>query len=298
MNRTTATEVRGVGLGLRFALLDDLLALDRKAVPELQWLECHPENYMRRGGRFPAGLSQCRERFPFATHGLAMSLGGVDPFDPTYMKTLHGFLTSLDVPWHSDHLCFSIAHGAASHDLLPIPFNDDTVMHFAARIRQAQDMLPTQLAIENISYYELPQNSTLDEGDFVAAVVAESGCKLMLDVNNVYVNAKNHGHDPRAIIAKMPLDQVVQMHVAGHWHEEPDFIIDTHSEPVKEDVFELLSWTLARSGKVPILLERDDDFPPFEELLAEVRRLDQIWRAAPDRIEPAIARVGARARHG
>jgi uncharacterized protein (UPF0276 family) len=282
------TKIEGVGLGLRFALLDDLLERGPSALPSLRFLECHPENYMRRGGRFPAGLDACRAHWSFVTHGLAMSLGGVDPLDATYLGTLDRFLRTLDVPWHSDHLCFSIAHGAASHDLLPIPFNEETVHHFARRIRHAQDALQTPLAVENISYYVLPERSDLGEGEFVRAVVDEAGCSLMLDVNNVYVNAQNHGQDPRAILAAMPLDRVVQIHVAGHFYEEPPspelprgFIIDTHSEPVRDEVYELLAWTLERTGRVPVLLERDDDFPTFDELYAEVERLDAIWQAAP-----------------
>lgn len=276
--------IHGVGLGLRFAFVEELLAREaRGEVPAIRWLECHPENYMRRGGRWPKNLQRCRERWPFATHGLAMSLGGVDPLDDGYFATLSTFLRDLEVPWHSDHLCFSVAHGAASHDLLPMPWNEDTVAHFAARIREAQNRVPVPLAVENISYYVKPPDSTLDDGDFVRSVVEESGCALMLDVNNVYVNARNHKEDPRAILAKMPLDRVVQIHVAGHYYEEPDFIIDTHAEPLCDDVYDLLAWTLERTGRVPILLERDDDFPPFDELYAEVERLDRIWRAAPER---------------
>ena len=141
-------KIEGVGLGLRFPLLDDLLACD---VKELRWLECHPENYMRRGGRFPDGLKRARERWPVATHGLCMSLGGVDPFDDAYMKTLARFLVDVEAPWHSDHLCFSVAHRTATHDLLPPPLNEETVKHFVARIREAQDRLPVPLAVENIS---------------------------------------------------------------------------------------------------------------------------------------------------
>jgi uncharacterized protein (UPF0276 family) len=273
--------IQGVGIGLRYALVEELL--ERHAdgrVPAIRWLECHPENYMRRGGRFPENLRRCRERWPFATHGLAMSLGGVDPLDDKYLKTLAGFLRDLEVPWHSDHLCFSVAHGAASHDLLPMPWNEDTAKHFVERIKRAQDQLPCALAVENISYYVKPRDSTLDDAEFVSAVVRESGCKLMLDVNNVYVNARNHGENARDVIARMPLDQVVQIHVAGHYYEEPDFIIDTHAEPLCDDVYDLLAFTLERTGRVPVLLERDDDFPPFDELYAEVERLDRIWNAA------------------
>lgn len=283
MGQGAGQKIEGVGLGLRFALVEELLARGPSEIPAIRWLECHPENYMRRGGRWPENLRRCRERWPFATHGLAMSLGGVDPLDRAYMSTLRRFLSELEVPWHSDHLCFSTAHGAATHDLLPMPWNEGTARHFAARVREAQDMLPVQLAVENVSYYVTPAGSDLDDGDFVSAVVRESGCALMLDVNNVFVNAKNHGHDPVAVLSKYPLDRVVQIHVAGHWYEEPDFIIDTHSEPVCDEVHELLAWTLERTGKVPVLLERDDDFPAFDELYAEIERLDAIWRAAPDR---------------
>jgi uncharacterized protein (UPF0276 family) len=236
---------------------------------------------MRRGGRFPENLRRCRERWPFATHGLAMSLGSVDPLDERYLKTVAGFLRDIEAPWHSDHLCFSVAHGKASHDLLPLPWNEETAKHFVERIKRAQDQLPCPLAVENISYYVTPNGSTLDDAEFVSAVVRESGCKLMLDVNNIYVNARNHGENPRDILSRMPLDQVVQIHVAGHYYEEPDFIIDTHAEPLCDDVYELLAWTLERTGRVPVLLERDDDFPPFDELYAEIEKLDRIWQAAP-----------------
>ncbi len=274
-------KVQGVGLGLRFALVDEILARTPADLPALQWLECHPENYMRRGGAFPAALEHCRERYAFATHGLCMSLGGVDPLSAPYLDTLRSFLRTIEAPWHSDHLCFSVAHGAATHDLLPVPMNEDTVHHFAARIREAQDRIGVRLAVENVSAYVIPPNTTLDEGTFVRAICEEADCALMLDVNNVWVNAQNHGLDARAILAAMPLDRVVQMHVAGHFYEEPDFIIDTHSEPICEGVYDLLAWTLERTGQVPILLERDDDFPPFDELYAELVRLDAIHRAAP-----------------
>jgi uncharacterized protein (UPF0276 family) len=277
-------KIEGVGLGLRYAIVEELLERHAdKRVPAIRWLEIHPENYMRRGGRFPENLRRARERWPVATHGLAMSLGGVDPLDPQYMKTLAGFLRDVESPWHSDHLCFSVAHGAASHDQLPMPWNEDTAKHFVERIKRAQDQLPCELAVENISYYLKPRDSTLDDAEFVSAVVRESGCKLMLDVNNVYVNALNHGENPKDVIARMPLDRVVQIHVAGHYYEEPDFIIDTHAEPLVEGVYDLLAFTLERTGRVPVLLERDDDFPAFDELYAEVERLDEIWRKAPPR---------------
>lgn len=283
--------VQGVGLGLRYALVDEILSRTPAELPALRWLECHPENYMRRGGAFPAVLERARERYPFATHGLCMSLGGVDPLSETYLRTLREFLRTIEAPWHSDHLCFSVAHGVATHDLLPVPMNDDTVMHFARRIRQAQDRIGVRLAVENVSAYVIPEGTTLDEATFVRAVCEEADCALMLDVNNVWVNAQNFGLDARAILAAMPLERVVQMHVAGHWFEEPDFIIDTHSEPICEGVYDLLAFALSRTGQVPVLLERDDEFPPFAELYAELERLDAIFRAAPARGLVAAGRL-------
>jgi uncharacterized protein (UPF0276 family) len=269
--------VRGVGLGLRWDLVEDILG---RPPPELAWIEVAPENYMRRGGRFPAALTACADRWPIVTHGLCMSLGGTDPLDRTYLKTLGDFRRAIGSPWHSDHLCFGAVDGVALHDLLPLPFTRAAVDHVAARIRQAQDALGVPMAVENISYYAHPGEPEMDEGDFVAEVVAASGCQLMLDVNNLYVNATNHRFDPRALLAKMPLDRVIQIHVAGHDESDPRVLIDTHAEPLKDEVYELLAWTLKRTGQVPVLLERDDNFPPWEELCAELRRLDEILRGA------------------
>lgn len=277
--------VQGIGLGLRAALAEDIL---ERAPRELRWLECAPENYMRRGGRFPATLAACAERWPIVTHGLTMSLGGSDPLDASYLRTLWGFLREVESPWHSDHLCFGSAGGCMVHDLLPLPFTRDAARHVAERVRAAQDAIGVPLAVENISYYALPAPSEMDEGDFVAEVVETAGCGLLLDLNNVYVNGRNFGFDPRAAIAKMPLDRVVQIHVAGPDESDPRLIVDTHAEPVREEVYELLAWTLERTGPVPVLLERDDNFPPWEELCDEMRRLDAIVAAAEK------AREGAR----
>lgn len=269
-------EVRGVGIGLRWALVGDLL---ERPPAELRWLEIAPENFMRRGGRWPAALAACRERWPVVTHGLAMSLGGAAPLDDAYLATLRGFLRDVKTPWHSDHLCFSAAHGAMLHDLLPLPFTLEAAEHVARRLREAALRLDVPMAIENVTWYAQPDGSEMDEGDFVTEVVRRSGARLLLDVNNVYVNAKNHGFDARAVLAKMPLDQVVQIHVAGH-EATDEMIVDTHAADVCDEVYDLLAWTLERTGPVPVLLERDDRFPDWEVLSGELRRLDAIWRRA------------------
>lgn len=270
--------VRGVGIGLRWALVDDLL---ERPPPDLAFIEVAPENFMRRGGRFPAALASCSERWPIVTHGLTMSLGGCDPLGADYLRTLAGFVGDVGTPWHSDHLCFGIVGGAVLHDLLPLPFTLEAAAHVAGRVRQAQDALGIPMAVENISYYAHPGDAEMDEADFAREVVTQAGCGFLLDVNNVFVNAKNHGFDARTMIAKMPLDRVVQIHVAGHDDSDPDLFIDTHAEPLKSEVYDLLDFTLQRTGPLPVLLERDDNFPDFAELCAEIAKLAGILSRAP-----------------
>jgi uncharacterized protein (UPF0276 family) len=272
--------VNGVGLGLRWPLVGDLL---ERPPPELGFLEVAPENYMRRGGRYAAALASCRQRWPVITHGLTMSLGGADPLSVEYLHALRSFIDEVGSPWHSDHLCFGVVDGVVLHELLPIPFTERAADHVAARVKQAEDALGVPMAVENISYYAHPGRAEMDEADFAAMIVEKADCSLLLDVNNVYVNSKNHRFDARKMIAKMPLERVVQIHVAGHDDSDPDLIVDTHAEAVTSDVFELVAFALARTGQVPILLERDDRFPSWDELKSEIARLQAIHRAAPAR---------------
>jgi uncharacterized protein len=271
-----ARDVRGVGLGLRWPLLDDLLTAPP---PELGWLEIAPENYMRRGGRFADGLARCRERWPVVTHGLCLSLGGFDPLDAVYLRELRAFVESVGSPWHSDHLCFGAVDGVALHDLLPLPFHEASVRRVVERVQRAQDALGLPLAVENVSAYGQMPGATMTEADFVAEVVGRAGCGLLLDVNNIFVNSLNHGFDPHEALARYPLDRVVQVHVAGHelvggrW-------IDTHGAPVRDEVLALLGQALESTGPVPVLLERDDNFPAWPELCAEIARIDDVVRKA------------------
>jgi uncharacterized protein (UPF0276 family) len=246
---------------------------------------------MRRGGRFPAALDACAGRWPIVTHGLTMSLGGPDPLSPEYLRTLAAFAKNVGTPWHSDHLCFGIVDGVALHDLLPLPFTRRAADHVAERVLRAEDALGVPMAVENISYYAHPPDRPLesrgepemDEADFARAVVEKAGCSLLLDVNNVFVNSRNHGFDARKMLAKMPLDRVVQIHVAGHDESDPDLVVDTHAEPVKNEVYDLLAFALEKTGPVPVLLERDDNFPSWQELCGELAALDAILRRAPVR---------------
>jgi uncharacterized protein (UPF0276 family) len=281
--------VTGVGLGLRVPIAEDVLGTPPR---ELAWLEVAPENFMRRGGRYAAVLARALERFPVVPHGLALSLGGTEPLDRDYLSTLRAFLRHIDAPWHSDHLSFGVVGGTMLHELLPLPFTREAADHVAARVREAQDALGVPLAVENITAYARPAGAEMDEADFVNEVVRGAGCRLLLDVNNVYVNAKNFGFDPRAFIARLPLERVIQVHVAGHDASDPELAVDTHAEAVCDGVYSLLEWTLERTGSVPVLLERDDQFPPWDELCDEIRTL----YAIAERAERAAARSEAESR--
>ncbi|MEM1028941.1 MAG: DUF692 domain-containing protein [Myxococcota bacterium] len=275
----------GVGVGLRWDFLDTLLERLETSDPGVlaalpPFWEVSPENYMRRGGYIPESLERVAEHFALVTHGLQMSIGGVDDYDASYLRTLRAFIERFGSPWHSDHLCFCGVDGGILHDLLPLPQTVGTARHAAVRIREAQDRLGVPMAVENISYYLRLGDAEIPEVDFVNTVLDEADCKLLLDVNNVYVNAQNHGFDPRTWIAQIDVDRVVQIHVAGHeWRPEDDLIIDTHGADVVDPVLDLLTWTIERTGPLPVVLERDSDVPSLDQLLAERARVDTAYQA-------------------
>lgn len=294
----------GVGLGLRWEFIDELLTTMPSGV---DFLEISPENYMRRGGYFPAALARLSGRYPVLTHGLTMSLGGTDPLDAKYLSELGEFVREMQSPWHSDHLCFGSAHGATLHDLLPIAFTEAAVTRVADRVRRAQDALGVPMAVENISFYTHPGKREMSEPEFLTRVCEAADCGLMLDVNNAYVNSVNFGFDVREWMKNVPLERVVQMHIAGHeWFEESDFvpgakgrlILDTHGADVIDPVLELLTWVSARfaargSAVPPIVLERDQDVPPLEALLAELDRIRAAISAGSRAFEhAAVAQIG------
>lgn len=268
--------LEGIGLGLRSPLADALFAAPPAA---LRWLEIHPENYLERGGRYQTLLALARARFPLLTHGLSMGFGSLTPFDARYLRGLRALCEDLRVPWHSDHLCFSSVDGVYLHDLLPLPFERESIAVCVDRLHEVQDALGIAVAVEHISYYARPRGSVLPELDHLNEILERADAKLLLDVNNVYVNAMNHGFDARAFIDRLPLARVVQLHVAGHLVRADGFRIDTHAEPVCEEVFALFEYTLGKLARpLPVLLERDDNFPDFAELAREIERLDASYR--------------------
>ena len=272
---TVASSLYGAGLGLRRALLPGLLAMDAGAV---DFLECAPDNWIGVGGAYGEGLASLAERLPLACHGLSLSLGGPAPLDRDLLRRTRQFLERHQVALYSEHLSYCSDDGQL-YDLLPLPFTDEAVHHVAARIRQAQDALGRRIAVENISYYAAPYQ-VLAEIDFLRAVLEEADCDLLLDVNNLFVNAINHGYDAAGYLAAIPAERVVYLHVAGHYDEAADLKIDTHGAAVKGAVWALLEQAYRLFGTLPTLLERDFNFPPLGDLLAEVEQIRAFQHAA------------------
>jgi hypothetical protein len=266
----------GAGLGLRRELLDELIGAPAGA---FDFLECAPDNWIGVGGALDEQLATLTARHPLSCHGLSLSLGGPDPLDQAFLRQTRDFLDRHCVALYSEHLSYCAA-GGHLYDLLPLPFTEEAVLHVGARIRQVQDTLGRRIAVENVSTYALPFRA-MDEHEFVRAVLGEADCDLLLDVNNVYVNAINHGYDARAFIAAMPTQRIASYHVAGHFDEADDLKIDTHGTAVKEDVWALLAFAYATHGVRPTLLERDFNFPPLPVLLDEVARIRALQATAP-----------------
>lgn len=282
-SHSPASPIRGVGIGLRAELASELLERPR---PEVDFLEIHPENYMVRGGRFPRTLKRALDQYPVVTHGLTMGFGATSPHEREYVAPLVRLLKDVDTPWHSDHLCFSGSFGIQSHDLLPLPLDSTSLSNCELRIREAQEQLERPVAFENVSYYA-PCGDPLAEAEMCRQLLLRTGCYMLLDVNNILVNSKNHGFDPKQFVDRIPGDRVVQLHVAGHRLRPDGLRIDTHGEPVCDEVYELLDYTLGRLGPKPILLERDTNIPPLSAILEEVERLQTLHRR---HVEMATAR--------
>lgn len=279
--------LHGAGLGLRRALLGPLSSMDQGAV---DYLEAAPENWIGVGGRFGKQFRAIAERFPIALHGLSLDIGGPDPIDTELVKSVRAMMVEIDAPLYSEHLTYCAA-GGHLYDLLPIPFTEEAVHHVADRVRQVQDILGQPIALENASYYAQPYTD-LSEAEFINAVQRESGCDLLLDVNNVYVNAVNHCYDPEAFLDTLSLDRVRYIHIAGHYDEAPDLKVDTHGADVIGPVWALLAATYSRLGPVPTLLERDFNLPPLEKLLEEVAQVRSVQQQAQQ------SNIGTACSHG
>ncbi len=267
----------GFGVGLRSQHFGDILdALagvpDAPGGPDaIDWFEILSENFMGVGGRPLYMLDQIAERAPIVMHGVSMSIGATDPIDLDYLRQLSALADRVDAVWVSDHLCWTGMAHHNSHDLLPIPYNQETLAHLVDRVRVAQDVLRRPLMFENPSTYVEFTNSDLSEWVFLAALAEEADCGLLLDVNNIYVSCFNHGWDADAYLAAIPWERVVQFHLAGHTHHGTH-ILDTHSGPVIDEVWALYRQAAQRSGGRATLIEWDADIPPFAELAREAGR--------------------------
>lgn len=257
---------------------------DRPAGP-VGFLEVAPDNWVGVGGALGRRLRSFTERYPFVAHGLSLNLGGPAPLDEAYLYRVRQFLDQHGFRCFTEHLSYC-ADGGHLYDLMPIPFTEEAVAHVAGRIRRTQDILERRIAVENVSYYAAP-GQEMAEIDFVNAVLAEADCDLLLDVNNIYVNSVNHGYDPVAFLEALPGERVAYVHVAGHYQEAPDLIVDTHGADVIDPVWDLLEKAYARFGVLPTLLERDFNIPPLDELLDEVEVIHNLQAVQAETREEA-----------
>ncbi|MEW6463420.1 DUF692 domain-containing protein [Ectopseudomonas khazarica] len=268
-----ATTMLGHGLGLRSEYYQEIL--ERR--PAVDWFEIISENYMVDGGKALYYLDAIAEHYPLVMHGVSLSIGGPHALDRDYLQRLAQLARRVRPAWISDHLCWSRGNAHQLHDLLPLPYTEESLQHVAARVRQVQDVLERPLVLENVSSYLRCADDQMSEWQFLSALCELSGCELLLDINNVYVSARNHGFEPWDFISALPTERIRQFHLAGH-HDYGDYLIDTHDHPVCDPVWQLYRRTLAHLGPVSTLLERDDHLPPLDELLSELQQARRIAR--------------------
>mgnify|MGYP001823279288 CR=1 FL=1 len=269
-------ESPGAGLGLRRALLGPLRS---HGLGPVDFMVVAPENWMGVGGRLGHAFREFTARVPFVCHGLSLSIGGPSPLDETFLHRLRLFLDEHRIRCYSEHLSYCTDDGHL-YDLMPIPFTGEAVHYVAQRIRKAQDILERRIALENVSYYAAP-GAELSEIEFINAVLEEADCELLLDVNNIYVNSINHGYDAIEFLQGLPGHRIAYGHIAGHYNEAEDLIVDTHGADVIAGVWDLLDKAFETFGVFPVLLERDFNLPPVEELMTEVQKITGIqnrWR--------------------
>ncbi len=274
--------LQGYGLGLRPQHYPEILGADRPADKTVDWFEIISENYMEAGGAPRANLLAIREDFPMVMHGVSLSIGSVDPLDNDYLKKLKALACTVEPALISDHLCWTGVHGQNAHDLLPLPMTEETVEHVAGRVRQIQDFLGRQILLENTSTYVTFEEDEMPEWEFLSEIVTRADCGILLDVNNIFVSAFNHGFDAEDYLKAIPAGRVQQIHLAGHEHNG-DHIVDTHDAPVPDGVLKLYEQAVGKLGEVPTMIERDANIPPFAELLRELQAVRRIGVQAAEK---------------
>lgn len=268
VDTTSSTKLRnlGFGLGLRTEHYNSIL--DSK--PDIDWLEVISENYMVPGGKPLHFLDRIRAEYPVVMHGVSLSIGSTTAFDESYLRDLRKLADRIEPVWISDHLCWTGVHGQNMHDLLPLPYTEETAKHVAERINIVQDYLGRRILLENVSSYASYVDSNMSEWEFISLICEKADCLLLLDVNNIYVSSYNHVFDAKAFIDGMPANRVQQIHLAGH-HNHGEYIIDTHDAPIIDPVWDLYEYALSCFGEVSTMIERDDQIPTLEELVEELQ---------------------------
>lgn len=286
---STLNDINGVGLGLKRELIPQIQHHFQHQAPDsiinnIDFVEIAPENWIGAGGKYAAQLAWVVERYPVACHGLCLSLGGPDQLNITFLKQVKQFLAEHKIPLYTEHLsyCSDFYQGKPGYlyDLLPIPFTEEAVHYVADRIKQTQDILGQRIAVENASFYLKAPIATMDELTFLNAVLTEADCWLHLDVNNIYVNSVNFGFDPHVFLKGIPAERIVYSHVAGHYQQTPELLIDTHGTDVIDPVWALLAEAYAMFGTFPTLLERDSNIPPLPLLMKEIDKISAMQSAA------------------
>ena len=264
--------VSGSGLGLRREKIDEMLDADLSLV---DFMEVAPENWINVGGSFGKKFRQFTEKFDFICHGLSLSIGSPSPLDESFVKDIGQFMQNHGIKHYSEHLTYCSDDGHL-YDLLPIPFSEEAVHYVAERIRRVQDILQQEISMENASYYTPAPGAEMKEIEFINAVLEEADCGLLLDVNNIYVNSINHRYDPIDFLKALPTQRIRYAHIAGHYNEADDLIVDTHGADIIDPVWRILDEAYQHFGVFPTLLERDFNIPAVSELLGEVKQIAEL----------------------
>ena len=282
----------GFGLGLRTQHFDAVLNTE----PDIDWFEVLSENYMVAGGKPRYYLKEIGERYPLVMHGVSLSIGSTDPLNMDYLKALKQLANEVQPQWISDHICWTSIHGVNSHDLLPLPYTEETVKHVAQRIKTVQDFLGRRILMENVSSYLSYQDSSMDEWEFVNAVAEAADCLILLDINNIYVSARNHNFNPLDYLNKINPKRVQQFPLAGH-SDYGDYVIDTHDHDVPSSVWDLYCAALKRFGGISTMIERDANIPEFSALETELTIARNIARDTLGKTHPLNAAKGRKNMH-
>lgn len=275
-NKTS--NIQGVGLGLKRELIPQIqAAFGNESIANINFVEIAPENWLDIGGKSAKQLDWFIERYPIVCHGLCLSLGGLAPLNTIFLHRVKKFLQQYHIPLYTEHLSYSTdgynGQQGYLYDLLPIPFTEEAVHYVAKRIRQTQDILGQRIAVENASFYVQAPVSTMSELSFIKAVIDEADCLLHLDINNIYVNSINFGFDTHEFLRGIPGERIVYAHVAGHYQQAPDLLVDTHGEDIIDPVWALLEEAYQLFGTFPTLLERDNNIPPLNILMNEINKI-------------------------